>query len=80
MVVCEEIRDAKQEEKVLQRAVKCRSGLLEPGETNPLGDAQGQQKKAGGNNWMSRIKQELERMGVGDMLENGRNNSKKVWI
>jgi hypothetical protein len=37
-------------------------------------------KKAGGDSWMSRIERDLERMGVGYMLENERNNSKKVWI
>jgi hypothetical protein len=31
--------------KVLQRAMKCQSGLLEPDETNLLGDAQGQKRK-----------------------------------
>jgi hypothetical protein len=29
---------------------------------------------------MSRIKQELERVGMGDISESGRNNDKNVWV
>jgi predicted transcriptional regulator len=33
-----------------------------------------------GNNWMSRITQKLERLGMGDIWKNGRNNNKEVWV
>jgi hypothetical protein len=31
-----------------------------------------------GENWKCRIKQELERLGMGDIWENGRNNNKSL--
>jgi hypothetical protein len=32
-----------------------------------------------GNNWLNKIKQELERLGVGDIWKNGEENNQNVW-
>jgi 23S rRNA maturation-related 3'-5' exoribonuclease YhaM len=53
--------------------------LLERNETNSSGDTLGQEKRRG-NNWMNRIKHELERLGMGEIWNNGRNNDKEVRI
>jgi hypothetical protein len=37
-------------------------------------------KEGGGDNWMNRIRHELESLGMGDIWENGRNNDKNVWV
>jgi hypothetical protein len=44
-------------------------GFLEIDETYPLGGALGQQRRGGGEvgSWMSRIKQELKRLSMGDI-------------
>jgi hypothetical protein len=44
---------------------------------NLLRDTLGQQMEEGGRNWTSRIKQELERLGVGDIWESRRHDDKK---
>jgi hypothetical protein len=55
---------------------------LETDETNPLDDALGQNKNGGewrgGENYMSRIKEELEMWGMEDFWKNGINRYKKV--
>jgi hypothetical protein len=33
-----------------------------------------------GNNWLNKIKQELERLGMGDIWINGEENNRNVWI
>lgn len=55
------------------------SRLLERDETNPLGKTI-HNKKMRATNWMSRITEKLERLGMGDTWKNGRNNNKEVWI
>jgi hypothetical protein len=49
---------------------------LKTGKTDALRDALGLQKKEEGNNWMSKIKQELESLGMGIF---GRMMT-KVWL
>jgi hypothetical protein len=48
-------------------------------ETNLFGDALKQQSLEKGNNWLNKIKQELERMGMGDIWINGEENNRNVW-
>jgi hypothetical protein len=55
--------------------------LFKADETNPLREALGGSRKMeSGNNRMSRIKQELERIDTRKMLDSGRNNDKNVWL
>jgi DNA repair ATPase RecN len=48
-------------------------------ETSLLGDALKQQSLEKGNNWLNKIKQELERLGMGDIWINGEENNRNVW-
>jgi hypothetical protein len=74
-----ELGKRNRKEKVLEKVKKYWSRLLEKDETNPLGKTINS-KKMRGTNWMSRITQKLERLGMGDIWKNGRNNKKEVWI
>jgi DNA repair ATPase RecN len=53
--------------------------LWEMDETNLLGDALQQQSLEKGNNWLNKIKQELEGLGMGDIWINGEENNRNVW-
>jgi hypothetical protein len=44
-----------------------------------LGDALKQQSLEKGNNWLNKIKQELERLDVGDIWINGEENNRNAW-
>jgi DNA repair ATPase RecN len=48
-------------------------------ETSLLGDALKQQSLEKGDNWLNKIKQELERLGMGDIWINGEENNRNVW-
>jgi hypothetical protein len=48
-------------------------------EMSLLGDALKQQCLENGNSWLNEIKQELERLGVGDIWKNGEENNRNVW-
>jgi hypothetical protein len=48
-------------------------------ETSLLGDALRQQSLEKGYNWLNKIKQELERLGMGDICINGEENNIHVW-
>jgi hypothetical protein len=53
--------------------------LWEMDETSLLGDALKQQSLEKGYNWLNKIKQELERLGMGDIWINGEENNRHVW-
>jgi hypothetical protein len=53
--------------------------LWEINQTNSSGDALGQKEREE-NNWMGRIKQELERMGMRDIWKHERTNIKNIWV
>jgi hypothetical protein len=38
------------------------------------------EKEGGGRNWMNRIKQELKKVGMGDIWVNVMNDDKSIWI
>jgi hypothetical protein len=44
-----------------------------------LGDALKQQSLEKGKNWLNRIKQELEGLGMGDIWIMGEENNRNVW-
>jgi hypothetical protein len=44
-----------------------------------LGDALKQQSLEKGNNWLNKIKQELEGLGMGDIWINGEENNRHLW-
>jgi hypothetical protein len=48
-------------------------------EMSLLGDALKQQSLEKGNNWLNKIKQELERLGMGDIWKNGEENNRNIW-
>jgi hypothetical protein len=48
-------------------------------EMSLLGDALKQQSSEKGNNWLNKIKQELESLGMGDIWKNGEENNRNVW-
>jgi hypothetical protein len=48
-------------------------------ETSLSGDALKQQSSEKGNNWLNKIKQELEGLGMGDIWINGEDNNRNVW-
>jgi hypothetical protein len=48
-------------------------------EMSLLGDALKQQSLEKGKNWLNKIKQELEGLGMGDILIKGEEISRNVW-
>jgi hypothetical protein len=48
-------------------------------ETSLLGDALKQQSLEKGSNWLNKIKQELETLGMWDTWINGEENNRNVW-
>jgi hypothetical protein len=48
-------------------------------ETSLMRDALKQQSLEKGNNWLNKIKQELEGLGMGDIWINGEENNRNVW-
>jgi hypothetical protein len=48
-------------------------------ETRLFGDALQQQSLEKGNNWLNKVKQELERLGMVDIWINGEENNRNVW-
>jgi hypothetical protein len=66
-------------EKVMERVLRYWQRLQEMDETSLLGEALKQQSLEKGNNWLNKIKQELERLGMGDIWINGEQNNRNVW-
>jgi hypothetical protein len=52
--------------------------LWETDETSLLGDALKQQSLEKGNNWLNKVKQGLERLGMGDIWKNEEENNRNV--
>jgi hypothetical protein len=66
-----ELGRTNRKEKVVERVLGYWQRLWEMGETGLLGDALKQQSLEKGNNWLNEIKQELERLDMGDIWING---------
>jgi DNA repair ATPase RecN len=64
---------------VVERVLRYWQRLWETDEMSLLGDALKQQSLEKGNNWLNKIKQELERMDMGDIWINGEENNRNVW-
>jgi hypothetical protein len=62
---------------VLERVFKYWERLLEMEESSLLGDALTYQREERENNWISGIKRELEKLGMGYMWRRGRENDRK---
>jgi hypothetical protein len=56
MVIMCRIGKNNKEGKVLEKVAEIRLRLSEADETNPLGEAMGQQKRMRGSKWMTRFK------------------------
>jgi hypothetical protein len=66
-----ELGRTNRKEKVVQRALRYWQRLWEMDEISLLGDALKQQSLEKRNNWLNKIKQELERLGTGNVWRNG---------
>jgi hypothetical protein len=66
-------------EKVMERVLRYCQRLWEMDETSLLEDALKQQSLKKGNSWLNKIKQDLERLGMGDIWINGEKNNRTVW-
>jgi hypothetical protein len=75
-----ELGRTNRKEKVIVRVLRYWQKLWEMDEMSLLGDALKQQSLEKGNDWLNKIKQELERLGMGDVWRNGEENNRNVWI
>jgi hypothetical protein len=74
-----ELGRTNRKEKVIERVLRYWQRLWEMDETSLLGDALKQQSLDKGDNWLNKIKQELERLGRGDIWINGEESNRNVW-
>jgi hypothetical protein len=77
-VCARELGRTNRKEKVI-RVLKYWQRLWEMDETSLLGNALKQQSLEKGNNWLNKIKQELEILGMGDIWKNGEEDNRSVW-
>jgi ribosomal protein L11 methylase PrmA len=74
-----ELGRANRKEKVIERVLRYWQRLREMDEMSSLGDALKQQRLEKGKNWLNKIKQELEGLGMGDIWIKGEENNRNVW-
>jgi hypothetical protein len=63
----------------MERVLRYWQKLWKMDEASLLGDALKQQSLEKGNNWLNKIKQELEGLGRRDIWINGEENNRNVW-
>jgi hypothetical protein len=78
-VCVKELGRTNRKEKVMERVLRYWQRLQEMDEMSLLGDALKQQSSEKGKNWLNKIKQELEGLGIGDIWKKGEENSRNVW-
>jgi hypothetical protein len=66
-------------DKVIERVLRYWQRLLEMDEMSLLGDVLKQQSLQKGKNWLNKIKQELEGLGMGDIWIMGEENNRNIW-
>jgi hypothetical protein len=74
-----ELGRTNRKEKVIERVLRYWQRLREMDEMNLLGDALKQQSLEKGKNWLNKIKQELEGLGMGDIWIMEEENNRNVW-
>jgi hypothetical protein len=73
-----ELGRTNRKEKVMERVLRYWQRLREMYEMSLLGDELKQQSLEKGNNWLNKIRQELE-LGMGDIWIKGEENNRNVW-
>jgi hypothetical protein len=77
-VCAREIGRTNRKEKMVERGLRYWQRLWEMDEMSFFGDALKHQSLEEGNNWLNKMKQELERLGMGDVWRNGEENNINV--